>query len=259
MKWFIRNNRLVIYGSYVFVAIALILAILNDFYTTFVAVFCAAFLLLLTIILNIVQNKALKNAKEILDNRCDPSEYLEVAGGLYKSNTKLPARIVNYCNALLYSDLSNFKIVRDALEQIERSHTAITSKYVEAQFYVTLCDVMIFYKEYHNAEIYYKRAYQAYEGISKEEQIDEIRDRLLIALVQILVYKGDLDRAQRECESIEDKSKRLKLEKLYLNAIISLAKGENENARAYLETVSNSANKLSLSDKADQLLNQDKE
>lgn len=254
MKWFVRHNRLITYGSYILVAIALVVAILNNFYTTLVAIACAGFLLLLTVISVIAQNKAIKGAKEILESRCDPQEYLEVCGSLYKTNSKLPLRIINYCNALTLSSLSNYKIVRKALEQIEKSHTAITSKYVEALFYVSLCDISIHFDEFRNAEIYYKKAYTAYEGIKNEEQINEIKDMLLICLVELLINKGDFERAQRENNNIEEKSKRKKLQKLYLSAKIDLAQGNEEKARASLEVVASNANKLSLVEKAEILL-----
>ncbi len=256
MKWLVRNNRLVTYGSYVLVAVALVIAILNNFHTTLVAFACAGFLILITVLLAVAQNKAIRDARKKLDEKCDPQEYQEVCGALYRGNSKLPLRIINYCNALVLSSLSNYKIVRDALEQIEKSHTAITSKYTEALFYASLCDVSIHFEEQRNAEIYYKKAFSAYEGIKNEEQTEEIKNTLLICLVELLIKKGDLERAERECNNIEDKNKRKKLEKLYLNAKIDLVNGKSEQAKAKLEAVIGSANKLSLVEKSELLLDE---
>ncbi len=254
MKWFVRYNRQITYGSYFLVAGALMLAILNDFHTRLVALICAGLLGVIAGVLYLAQVKATKIAKQTLENRCDPEEYLNITGALYKANSKLPLRVVNYCNALTLSSLSNYELVRKALEQIEKSHTAITSKYAEALFYVSLCDVSIHFDEYRNAEIYYKNAFTAYEGIKKEEQKEEIKDMLLILLVELLINKGDIERAEREKNSIEEKSKRKKLQKLYLSAKIDIVNGNEERARASLEVVASNANKLSLVEKAEILL-----
>lgn len=254
MKWLVKNNKIVTYGSYVLVAIILIVAILNDFHTTLVALACAGFLVLLTALLVVAQNKTIKIAKQKLDEKCDPQEYVEICGALYRGNSKLPLRIINYCNALTLSSLSNYKIVRDALEQIEKSHTAITSKYTESLFYLGLCDVSIHFGEQRNAEIYYKKAFSAYEGIKNEEQIEEIKDMLLICLTELLILKGDIERAERECSSIEEKNKRKRLERLYLSAKIDIAQSKEEQAKIKLEAVVKNANKLSLAEKAEILL-----
>lgn len=254
MKWFVRNIKLITYGSYILVAIALIIAIMNNFYTTQVALVCGVFLIVFTVLMLIIQNNAINKAKQALNERCDPEEYLEVTGALYKANPKLPLRIVCYCQALSLSDLKNYKIVRQALEQILKSYTAITSKYVEALFYVVLCDVYIYLEEYSNAEICYKRSYSAYEGIKSAEQTEEIKDLLLVCLVELLVHKGDIERAEMEYNNIEEKNKKQKLEKLYLSALIEKAKGNEETATASLEIVASKANKLSLVEKAEIML-----
>ena len=135
-----------------------------------------------------------------------------------------------------------------------KSHTAITSRYAEALFYVVLCDVYTHFKEYANAEVCYKKAYTAFQGITSKEQTEEIKDLMLVCLVELLVYKGDIERAEVEYNNIEEKNKKQKLEKLYLSALIDRAKGEEALATASLELVAKKANKLSLVEKAEILL-----
>ena len=258
MKWFVKNMKVLTCILYVIVAAVLVVAILNNFATTPIALSCALVLILFAVLSSVAQNKVLSDARARMNEKCDPEEYTNLSGALYKANVKSPQRTIDYCRALVNSNLKNYDSVKAALEQMQKLHVPITSKYVQSLFYVGLCDTYIFFEKFSLAENSYRKAMEAYQGIKSESQVEEIKDMLLICLVEILISKGDLERAEQEYNNIEEKNRKQKLDKLYLSAKLDMAKGDTENAKVKLELITEKANKLALVEKAECLLNGEK-
>ena len=243
--------------SYVLVAIILIGSLLLDAKTSVLvaeALCSGAYFIALAIFSSIAQKKCLERAKEILENDCNPIEICEITSAIYKENSKSSANIINYCYALFVFDEGSYENVGVALEQIKSTHMAITSKYEEALFYSLLCSINLHFGELATAEESYKRGYEAYNGITKEGQSKEIQFLLLINIVNLLIVKGDIDRARSELYSIDESTRRGRVEKLFLQAKIDLVEGKKDEAREKLQRVVSLGGGLAITKEADELL-----
>lgn len=255
MKWYIKNMKLIDGIVMVISVLALAMAVFKDFYSLLIAFSCGALLILLAIFSNFAQKRALKKANQIYENECDSSKLMEIAGAIYKSNSKRANFIINYSTALLNTSLEHYKMVKDALYQMKTTNIPITSPYMEACFCLNLCKIYLNEGDCDSAEECYRKAYTSYEKISNEEQVKYIKNELLICLTELYILIGSIDSAKRELESIDNDTKRRKLEAIYLEARIDLLDEKNEIAYEKLSLVTNEASQITLGQKAKKLLN----
>lgn len=255
MKWYIKNMKLIDGFVMVLAVLALVIAVFKDFYTLFVGLVCGAVLILLAIISNFARKKALKEANDLYESKCNSSESMEIAGSIYRSNPKRTAFAIDYSTVLLNSSLEHYQMVKDALNQMKSSHVPIPSPYMEACFNLGLCRVYLNESNSVLAEDHYRKAYIAYERITNEKETKQIKNQLLICLTELYILKEDIPSAKRELESIDTDTKRRKLEAVYLEARIDLAEGKEAEAKEKLLIVSSQASQIALGQRADKLIN----
>lgn len=257
MKWYIKNMKLIDGIVMVISVLALAIAVFRDFHSVLVAFACAGVLILLAVLSYFAQKKVLKDANELYENECNPSELMEMSGAMYRSNPKRANFIINYSTALLNTSLEHYKMVKDALYQMKNNHVPITSSYMEACFCLNLCKIYLNESDPDSAEECYRKAYISYEKITSKEQTEYIKNELLICLTELYILREDISSAKRELESIENNTKRRKLTIIYLEARIDLAEGNTELANEKLRLVSSEASQIVLGQRAEKLINKE--
>lgn len=256
-RWYVKHIKTVNTVSYIGVAIVLVASIIFDAPTTVLvteAGICLAYLIALGIFSSVAQKKTLNKAQEILENNCDPIELCEITSSLYKDNSKSSTNIINYCYALSVFNLESYENIGLALEQIKNSHMAITSKKTEALFYSLVCSINLYFGELEKAEEGYRKAYEAFVGITNEYEADKIRNMLLVNIVNLLLIKGDNGRAKAELYNIDESTQKGQVEKLLLQAKLDIVEEREEDAISKLKEVIAKGNKLAIVSEAEQML-----
>ncbi len=254
MKWYIKNMKLIDGIVMAISVLALAIAVFRDFYSLLIAFSCGALLILLVVFSYFAQKTTLKKANELYENKCNPSELMEISGAIYRSNPKKTSFIINYSTALLKTSLDHYKMVKDALYQIKNNHLPITSPYMEACFCLNLCKIYLNENDAVSAEEIYRKAYISYEKITNEEQEKYVKNELLICLTELYILKEDIESAKRELESIDTDTKRRKLEVAYLEARIDIYEKKLDIANEKISIVSSEASQIALGQRAEKLL-----